>query len=106
MNQLYISSSDKKIFLELFSNRKPLDIYYFHKQYLFSPAQISRFLRTYCKKRIIEFSDNKIYLTEHGKNWIIRNRYSIFLSQNKTHWVKIPEDWKVKDNQKISNTCF
>ena len=97
MNQLYISSSDKKIFLELFSNRKPLNMYYFHKKYLFSPAQISRFLRTYCKKGIVKFLDNKIYLTEYGKNWIIRNRYYIFLSQKSNHWEKIPEDWKIKE---------
>lgn len=96
MEQLYISSSDKRILLQLFSNREPLNIYYFHEKYFFSPAQINRFLRIYTQKKIVKFVNNEVYLTDFGIKWIIKNRKNIFLSTKNNLWKKIPEEWKIK----------
>jgi len=99
----YISSSDKKILLELFTERKAIYIYYFHEKYLFSPAQINRFIRNYLKEKIISFDDYKIKLTEYGIKWIVHNRRKIFLSHNKKEWKKIPNGWLVKINENIND---
>jgi len=99
----YISSSDKKILLELFTERKSIYIYYFHEIYLFSPAQINRFVRKYLEEKIISFDDYKIKLTEHGIKWIVHNRGKIFLSPNKKEWKKIPNEWLVEINENIDD---
>lgn len=99
----YISSSDKKILLELFKERKSIYIYYFHEKYLFSPAQINRFVRNYLEERIISFIDYKIKITELGIKWIIHNRKKIFLSSNKKEWKKIPKEWLVEINKNIDD---
>ena len=99
----YISSSDKKILLELFTERKSIYIYYFHKEYLFSPGQLNRFIRKYLEKKIISFGDYKINLTEYGIKWIVHNREKIFLSPNKKEWKKIPNEWLVEINENIDD---
>ena len=99
----YISSSDKKILLELFIERKSIYIYYFHEKYLFSPAQINRFVRNYLKEKIVSFDDYKIKLTEHGIKWVTYNRGKIFLSSNKKEWKKIPNEWLVEINENIDD---
>jgi polyhydroxyalkanoate synthesis regulator protein len=99
----YISSSDKKILLELFTERNLIYIYYFHEKYLFSPAQMNRFVRNYLEEKIISFDDYKIKLTEHGIKWIVHNREKIFLYPNKKEWKKIPKEWLVKINENIDD---
>lgn len=99
MEELYTSSSDKKILLELFSYRKPLNIYYFHEKYFFSPAQINRFLRTYTKEKIVKFINNEVHLTDFGIKWIVKNRKNIFLTTKSNQWVKIPEEWKIREGK-------
>lgn len=99
----YISSSDKKILLELFTERKSIYIYYFHEKYLFSPAQINRFVRKYLEEKIISFDDYKIKLTEHGIKWIVHNRDKIFLSPNKKQWKEIPKEWLIEINENIDD---
>ncbi|MCK5632933.1 hypothetical protein KAH94_04240 [bacterium] len=99
----YITSSDKRILLELFTERKSIYIYYFHEKYLFSPVQINRFVRKYLEEKIISFDDYKIKLTEHGIKWIVHNRGKIFLSPNKKEWKKIPNEWLVEINENIDD---
>ena len=99
----YISSSDKKILLELFIERKAIYIYYFHEKYLFSPAQINRFVRKYLEEKIISFDDYKIKLTDHGIKWIIHNRKKLFSSPNKKVWKNIPKEWIVEVSENIDD---
>ena len=97
----YISSSDKKILLDLFTERKSIHMYYFHEKYLFSPAQMNRFVRNFLEEKVISFIDYKIKLTEHGIKWITRNRKKIFISPHKKEWKKIPDEWLVEKNESI-----
>ena len=99
----YISSSDKKILLELFTERKSICIYWFHEKYLFSPAQIIRFVRNYLEEKIISYEDYKIKLTEHGIKWVVHNREKIFLSPNKKVWKNIPKEWIVEVSENIDD---
>lgn len=94
MEQLYISSSDKRILLQLFSNREPLNIYYFHEKYFFSPAQINRFLRIYTQKKIVKFVNNEVYLTDFGIKWIIKNRKIFFYLQKIIYGKKFQRNGK------------
>ena len=101
-----ISSSDKRILLELFKKRKSINIYYLHKKYLLSPAQINRFVRNYLEEKLISFDNCKIKLTEKGIEWILHNRKKIFLSHNKNKWKIIPNEWIVNLNDNVDNLKF
>ncbi|MDP8241615.1 MAG: hypothetical protein P9M09_01115 [Candidatus Celaenobacter antarcticus] len=89
-----LSSADKKILLILYQIPGNVNVYEFHKRFSFSPAQLSRFTRRFQELDIIEYSNETIKLTEHGKAWILNNRKEIFLTPPKKPWVEIPHEWK------------
>ncbi len=78
-----LSSADKKILLILYQIPGNVNVYEFHKRFSFSPAQLSRFTRRFQELDIIEYSNETIKLTEHGKAWILNNRKEIFLTPPK-----------------------
>ena len=97
---MFFSSADKKIILTLYESSKKIELYDLHKQFSFSPAQLSRFTRKFQKKRVIDYSNGYIKLTDYGKNWVIKNRRLLFLTPKQKKWVNIPDEWKVRNNFK------
>lgn len=90
---MYFSSADKKILIDLFKEQCNRQIYYFYQQYNFSPAQLSRFVRTYQNIDVISVHDDTIELTEFGKKWVLKNRRDIFLKPKEQLWRTIPSEW-------------
>lgn len=91
---MQLSSADKKILLTLYQRSDNINVYEFHERFSFSPAQLSRFTRRFQELDIIEYSNETIKLTEHGKAWILNNRKEIFLTPTKKTWARIPREWQ------------
>ncbi len=97
---MVLSSSEKIILLNLFKSNKSFAIYSFYTEFSFSPAQLSRFTRKFLKKDIISLDDDKMRMTEFGRNWIIKNRKELFLKPRKRDWIYIPDEWKISKSMK------
>ncbi len=90
---MYFSSADKKILMDLFKEQSSRQLYYFYEKYNFSPAQLSRFVRTYQEIGVILVQDDCIELTEFGKKWMLKNRKDIFLKPKEHLWRRVPSEW-------------
>lgn len=97
--KLAIHSEDREILLVLFKEKQGIDIYTFHEKYLLSPGQIARVVRKYQIEGVLDFDGKNISLTQHGKNWLIRNRLKVLQGKRELPWKVIPEDFK---QEKIS----
>lgn len=86
-------SEDIELLKELYSNNR-IDLYYFHKKYKLSPAQLGRTLSKFIDEGIISVEGQIIILNEFGKKWIIGNRRVLFLSDKSKYWKLIPEEMK------------
>lgn len=95
---MYFSSADKKILMDLFKEQSSRQLYYFYEKYNFSPAQLSRFVRTYQKIGVISVQEDFIELTEFGRKWILTNRRRIFLQTREKLWRNIPSEWQKNES--------
>jgi hypothetical protein len=96
-----LNSVDKKVLLALYNCDEGKSIYNFHSDFSFSPAQMSRFVRTFNELKIIEYKNSIIKLTKYGEDWILKNRKSLFLKPSRKEWRKIPIEWKLDQNTDI-----
>ncbi len=89
------SISERIILKELYQSNKFMNIYYFHEQYMLSPAQLNNFIRKYENINVVICNDYSIKLTQYGKNWILKNRNIIF-GKTQKYWSIIPEGMIIK----------
>lgn len=82
-------SEDIEFLRELYIHRS-LDMYFFHKKYLLSPAQLGMTIKKYLQMGCVVLNGRNIELTFAGYNWIVANRKSIFLTERAKYWKQIP----------------
>ncbi|MBP6740849.1 MAG: hypothetical protein KA146_12705 [Leptospiraceae bacterium] len=97
---LQITSVDKKVIKDLLNSSDGIIIYALFEKYKFSPAQVSKFTRKFLEHGAILIKNDKLFLTEYGRKWIIAHRKEIFLQERKNTWEKIPEEWKITVEEK------
>lgn len=61
-----------------------------------SNVDLTKFIKKYESKNILEYSYGIIKLTESGKNLLLEQRKSIFLSKSDKPWLQIPEEMKIQ----------
>lgn len=87
-------SYEKEIFRELYKDRI-VEIYFFYEKYGLSPAHIAKFILKCNEKKLVEYSDGKISLTQSGIYYIDKNKKEIYLDSS-ARWKKIPENMKLE----------
>lgn len=86
-------SEDIELLKELYSNDK-IELYFFHKKYKLSPAQLARALKKFKDAGLILLDNDSVELNEKGRRWIIGNRKELFLKEKSKYWKRIPENMK------------
>lgn len=82
-------SEDIEFLRELYIHRS-LDMYFFHKKYMLSPAQLGMIIKKYSQMGYVVLNGRNIELTSAGCNWIVANRKNIFLAEREKYWKQIP----------------
>lgn len=96
MNSQIFSVEDRIILKELYTSDGAIQIYEFHEKYLFSPAQLSQFVRKFQAKEIIQNKNGEFELTPKGKLWVFNNRIDIFVKNIDKFWRKPNEKMQIK----------
>lgn len=97
-------SEDREILRDLYTASGWVEVYFFHKKYLLSPAQITRTIRKLEELKIVEVSDYKIRMTEFGRKWLLANRRQVFLRPDDMSWKNTSS--KVAYNDDENSTYF
>jgi hypothetical protein len=90
-NKLNFSTVDREILRHLF-NEEIVSIYFFHKKYLLSPAQLSQSIQKLSENNLIKLDNFNILLTENGRKYVYNNRDIIFRKIETEYWEKIPKE--------------
>ncbi|WP_294274602.1 hypothetical protein [uncultured Chryseobacterium sp.] len=75
-----IFTEDLIILKNLYAS-KILNLYDIHKIYKLSPAQIVRCLKKFSEKKILEYDNTKVCITETGIKWVEANKGFIYLKR-------------------------
>lgn len=93
MMDLY--SEDIELLKELYAKEK-IELFFFHKKYKLSPAQLARTLKKFKDAGLIHLDEDNVTLNDNGRKWIIGNRRELFLKEKSKYWKIIPEKMKQK----------
>ena len=89
------SRFDKLILRDLFLSSEGLLTFTLFRRFQMRPSQVFYFIEKYSKSGIIKFENEKITLTEKGREEIVVNGISI--AKNKNNFTKIPVQFMVSN---------
>ncbi len=84
---------EHKILLDLFKSSNGLFAYTFFERYNVGPDEIASFIEKYESQELIKFKDNRLFLSEKGKEELKISKPKVFAKEKKGF--NIPEDFKV-----------
>lgn len=94
-------SYEKEIFKELYKS-KEVNIYSFYQKYKLSPAHVSKFILNCKQKKLVDYYNGVITITENGKLYIEENKNKIYL-ESSTPWKVIPKNMKTETEYEIED---
>ena len=83
---------EKKILSDLYESVDGLFVFTLYSRYKIEPDEIFLFIDKYLKKEILKYENDKLSLTDLGKNTILKNEIAISKSGGK--FSNIPEIYK------------
>lgn len=83
---------ERKILLDLFKSSNGLFAYTFFERYKVGPDEIASFIEKYESIKIVKFIDNRLFLTEKGREELKINKPKEY---TKEKGFNIPEEFKV-----------
>lgn len=92
-----MDSIDVIIFRAIYFSVEPVEIYFFHNHYKFSPGQIAEFIDIYSNLNYITYSNNTLALTEAGHDFVLVNKIEILFGKRHQYWKNIPESFLLSD---------
>ena len=84
---------EKKILKDLYESVNGLFPFTFYSRYKIEPDQISSFIKKYTDKGVIEYEDNRIFLTKEGREIILKQTF--FKKSEDGKFSKIPSEFTV-----------
>lgn len=90
-----LSSSFRLILRYLLGAEDYLDLYPLHEKYSLSPGQILEATTWLKGNGYIEQMGLRARLTAEGRDWLIRERFSVFQSKEKP-WDEVPDGLKIE----------
>lgn len=91
---------ENKILKDLFESIDGLYAYTFYSRYKIEPDEIIKFITKYTDKGIVTFEDNKINLSQEGREIILKQQFQPKTAGNK--FANIPKEFlasKLKINE-------
>ena len=91
---------ENKILKDLFESIDGLYAYTFYSRYKIEPNEIIKFITKYKEKGIVTFDDNKINLSQEGREIILKQQFQPKTAGNK--FANIPKEFlasKLKINE-------
>ncbi len=86
MEKMIFHSEDREILRDLFKCPDGKMLFFFHDEYLLSPAQVSRSLQKFSELHLVEIDNEMVRLTEIGRKWVLANRRAIFFNVGHAFW--------------------
>lgn len=84
-----ITKADIKILVDLFKSANGLTAYVFYQRYKYGPSIVFKTVSKFEEKKYILAKDDKLFLTQEGINFVIKNRF--VFAKNK--FDRIPEEY-------------
>ncbi|MCF7920738.1 MAG: hypothetical protein K9N06_12565 [Candidatus Cloacimonetes bacterium] len=82
------------ILKDIYESINGLYSFYFYSKYRIQPNQLFKFIDKYSKKGFILYEDNRITITDKGRNEFLTKK--IVISTNGNKFSKIPEEFLIK----------
>lgn len=74
---------ERKILLDLFKSSNGLFAYTFFERYKVGPDEIASFIEDYESKGLIEFNENRLFITEKGKEELKKVKSKVITKERK-----------------------
>lgn len=84
-----IRNIDRLIFKDLYKNKNGLFLFTFYSRYKIEPDQIAVFIKKYNERELLFLKDDKVFLTEKGKKFVLTSFNLLITEKTKT----VPTDF-------------
>jgi len=81
-----ITTFEREVISALFSAKGWVDLYDLHEKYLLSPGQLVHAARKFDQLGIVEWTETRLKLSDHGRHWVLVNRSTLFLQRSPRFW--------------------
>jgi hypothetical protein len=87
-----INQAERLILKDVLTSTAGVHAYTFWRRYLISPSQVTRVIKRFVGKGILEFDGSRITFTQKGRKWGIKNRANLYAMSHRP-WRQCPEEF-------------